>query len=603
MNHCFRILGLHPIAAPTTLRPEFKREIRKFYIKRNYDKILDLAESYKSFEDRPWNMWEMYRRIDQRFPDSLFILTIRDVDSWWRSTERWVKVQKPHIINRYQLHLGADKFDKESMTKKYIEYNEDVIRYFKGTDKLLIMDLEKGDGWDKLCVFLEVPVPKLPFPHANRQAYTPEDKKTIKAFKRQRKGITCQACQHVFHPSKKRNRKEETPPLHRAAKKPSIKTHIKHKVARQVRKIQKNNLLNHLFYYTYNTADHFIKFISNDRKKQRAKIEKLYPDLKTNNLAVVSCLFNPNGSQRRLNNFKKFVEEIHASGVHCLIVELAFGTRPFMMSSYKHVIQLRTNDVMWHKERLLNIGIKQLLSEGYEKIAWLDGDIVFKNPDWPWVVAAQLESAQLCQVFSTVSIQRGSGLPPQRGGSAVKYFMDHNKLFSQPPVFSWGVAWDGSLGGQSGFGWAARAEVFQQVLLFENAIVGGADKMMLAASLAEKSNLSELAKLTVSHIACPKCAHRNRSDLYTSNFINWVRQWSVAVGNKVNYAPLQIRDMYHGSRANRKYMSRRNILFKHQYNPAADLSTSPSGCLAWGSKKTELHQDVESYFSSRQEDS
>jgi hypothetical protein len=32
---------------------------------------------------------------------------------------------------------------------------------------LLIMDIAAGDGWDKLCPFVERDIPPMPFPHQN----------------------------------------------------------------------------------------------------------------------------------------------------------------------------------------------------------------------------------------------------------------------------------------------------------------------------------------------------------------------------------------------------------------------------------------------------
>jgi hypothetical protein len=32
------------------------------------------------------------------------------------------------------------------------------------------MNLVEGDGWEKLCPFLGVPVPSVPFPHLHRRA-------------------------------------------------------------------------------------------------------------------------------------------------------------------------------------------------------------------------------------------------------------------------------------------------------------------------------------------------------------------------------------------------------------------------------------------------
>jgi hypothetical protein len=56
---------------------------------------------------------------------------------------------------------------------KYIrERNEEIIHYFENRkSKLLVMDITKGDGWDKLCNFLNKSIPNKPFPHKNIGKY------------------------------------------------------------------------------------------------------------------------------------------------------------------------------------------------------------------------------------------------------------------------------------------------------------------------------------------------------------------------------------------------------------------------------------------------
>jgi hypothetical protein len=50
--------------------------------------------------------------------------------------------------------------------------NKEIIDYFKfDNTKLLVMDIIKGDGWEKLCKFLDKPIPNRPFPHKNIGKY------------------------------------------------------------------------------------------------------------------------------------------------------------------------------------------------------------------------------------------------------------------------------------------------------------------------------------------------------------------------------------------------------------------------------------------------
>jgi hypothetical protein len=53
--------------------------------------------------------------------------------------------------------------------KKYLDHNASVVQEVPA-ERLLVMDIAAGDGWEKLCGLLGVPVPDLPFPHEYRGA-------------------------------------------------------------------------------------------------------------------------------------------------------------------------------------------------------------------------------------------------------------------------------------------------------------------------------------------------------------------------------------------------------------------------------------------------
>jgi sulfotransferase family protein len=594
MKHCFEILRLMPIASPKTYGPEVRKRIRHFYKHKNYEDMLDLAQGYRSFEDRPWNMWSMYRQLHERYPDSLFILTVRDEESWWRSTERWITVTKPEVLPRYQLHLRVHQVSRESMVESYLRYNREVEAYFAGTGKLLTMNLEGGDGWERLCKFLDVAVPAVDFPHANPQKYTPQDAEILKNKRRLKHGVECQACKQLTVV-------KNAPRLVKGAgnKRSIFLSLLPDNFVRKLKKLRPEDLQNALMVRRLFYAHHITL-----RKLKAPFLSRPYraPENVGSELAIVSCFFNPSGSRRRLHNFKSFLSSMKRSGVRCLVVELVFGSSAFQIDGHEDIIQVRTDDVLWHKERLLNIGIRRLLDDGARKIAWLDGDIVFEDPDWPLEISARLERSNLCQVFESISICANEGGPPVLGLSAVKYFQESGQLFSQTPLRYRNVIRGLLKGGQSGFGWAARAEVLEKVPLFENAIVGGGDKLMLAASLSDNLSGTQFESLTQSKIACKACGHKNRSVAYSANFQAWAQQWSNAVGGAVDYARLHISDMYHGQRSDRGYMTRHDILYRHAFDPQTDLKVDGPCCLEWASGKKQMHREVEAYFLSRRED-
>ena len=64
-------------------------------------------------------------------------------------------------------------FDAEKFSAAYHRHHADVRRYFADRpDDLLEMNIIEGDGWEKLCPFLGLPTPAVPFPHLNRRKHS-----------------------------------------------------------------------------------------------------------------------------------------------------------------------------------------------------------------------------------------------------------------------------------------------------------------------------------------------------------------------------------------------------------------------------------------------
>lgn len=137
-------------------------------LKGDYAKILKMIQNYDAVEDTPWYI--IYQELDKLLPDSKFILTVRDEESWYNSVNRHIgNLRSAHHEWIYGRGKGLPKDDKENTIKVYLNHNKNVITYFKDRpDDLLILDFTKGDKWEKLCKFLNKEVPEVPFPHYNK---------------------------------------------------------------------------------------------------------------------------------------------------------------------------------------------------------------------------------------------------------------------------------------------------------------------------------------------------------------------------------------------------------------------------------------------------
>ena len=77
-------------------------------------------------------------------------------------------------------------------------------------------------------------------------------------------------------------------------------------------------------------------------------------------LWIITSFFNPQGYKTKLRNYELFLEKIERSGLNCVVVECAFGNTPFSLRRSLKVLQIRGKDIMWQKERLLNLAIQRL---------------------------------------------------------------------------------------------------------------------------------------------------------------------------------------------------------------------------------------------------
>jgi len=146
---------------------------------RNFKSIIRFVKfNGQAFQDVPFSLPDTFKALDRAFPDSKFILTIRDdADQWYRSVtsfqaklfgngnlpvkadllkakyvyEGWMWMASRLIYNTPE----DDIYNKEILLRHYDEYNKSVIEYFQDRqDKLLVINLKEQDVSRKLSLFL-----------------------------------------------------------------------------------------------------------------------------------------------------------------------------------------------------------------------------------------------------------------------------------------------------------------------------------------------------------------------------------------------------------------------------------------------------------------
>lgn len=129
----------------------------------------DWLKDYDAAFDNP--IPAVYPQLDRRYPNSKFILTLRDRDAWLESCRKYLAAV-PAVYEYRKLVrsavYGVFEFDEERWIYLYRKHIDDVRKYFAGrVHALLEINICNGEGWEKLCPFLGEEMPKTAFPKQN----------------------------------------------------------------------------------------------------------------------------------------------------------------------------------------------------------------------------------------------------------------------------------------------------------------------------------------------------------------------------------------------------------------------------------------------------
>lgn len=297
-----------------------------------------------------------------------------------------------------------------------------------------------------------------------------------------------------------------------------------------------------------------------------------------NDIAAITCFFNPAGFKTNLKNYRQFKAYMQQIGCPMYSVELAFGDKPFELEPDEFTWQIRTNDVMWHKERLLNL-LSRRLPEHFTKIIWTDCDLVWPDqPDWFVHTSRLLDRYKIVQPFSVAEYMTPHG--------AVEFFKEGvisvQKQHRDPFDF-----WQH----HPGFVWAARREFFTKFGLYDKPILGAGDAYMAFTFLGDPRKV--LDRYTDQFSMCKELV---------IDYMKWAEPVANYVAGQVSFVATKVQHQWHGSRKERRYHERMGLI--KDFTPARDLALDSNGLWAWSEQvKPEFKMALKNYFSARNEDS
>jgi hypothetical protein len=131
--------------------------------------VMAYAERYDALTDTPVALY--VEVLDRLHPGAKFILTVRDEEGWLDSCRRHWAGRKPTTPgwrwNRRAVY-GIETFDEAVFLRVYREHVERILHYFAGRPgKLLVLNVCAGEGYERLCPFLNLSVRDEAFPHRN----------------------------------------------------------------------------------------------------------------------------------------------------------------------------------------------------------------------------------------------------------------------------------------------------------------------------------------------------------------------------------------------------------------------------------------------------
>ena len=141
-------------------------------------KAVDWEEIFKDYAataDAPG--CHFYKELAVRYPAAKLILTVRDANRWFNSTQ--ATILSPGATQRFaaappelsaMMHKlewhphDASTHDRDRMIAR-MRAHDDAVKRTIPASRLLVYEV--AQGWQPLCKFLDLPTTDAPFPHVN----------------------------------------------------------------------------------------------------------------------------------------------------------------------------------------------------------------------------------------------------------------------------------------------------------------------------------------------------------------------------------------------------------------------------------------------------
>ena len=295
-------------------------------------------------------------------------------------------------------------------------------------------------------------------------------------------------------------------------------------------------------------------------------------------LNIIIVISNPCLYASRYKLFKEFIKRLEneETNIKIYVVELIYPNQKFIISNSnnKNHLQIYTDIPLWHKENMINLGVK-LLPKDYKAFAWIDADIEFESSTWVIDTLKILNGCKdVVQLFSHC-VDMDKDESTMNNFTSFGYSYCKNKKYGSTGLNYW----------HPGYAWAITRKAYEKIGgLLDKGILGSGDFIMANSFIGMTKNIT----------------YNKLPEDYKNSMLEFEKK---ANKLRLGYVPGIIRHYFHGKKINRKYCERTEILIKYNYSPIKHIMYDKNGIITPTDQFTdEFKKDILNYFKERKED-
>lgn len=278
-------------------------------------------------------------------------------------------------------------------------------------------------------------------------------------------------------------------------------------------------------------------------------------------MAICFVVFNPAQTKRILMNYLYVKNHFERQKLPTFTIELIYTGRTPEIPDAFHV---SSHSFMFHKENLYRV-LETKIPRKYKKLAFLDCDVLFEDPQWYEKTSKLLDEYDVVQPFETAQW--------------LDLTYSNVMLRRQSVVTTPGKTWDFQY--HPGFAWCMRRDWYRRVGFFDYAISGSGDTLSSAGWMGKHftQNFQSLPKSIQSEYTAFREKEHPRITYLKGS---------------------QIKHLYHGTRTNRKYAERHKMI-NIQTDIHDIVTKNKQGVFEWRHPE-EWNPMFFNYFKSRNDD-